>query len=558
MDTHLGQQMGNYHLIRLLGKGGFANVYLGEHIHLNTKAAIKVLQLRLVGSNLEQFRIEARTIAGLTHDNIVRILDFGVQDETPYLVMDYAPYGSLRQRHPRGSILTPSQVVPYVKQVAAALQYAHNQKLIHRDIKPENILLGVNNNVLLSDFGLVLIAQSTGSQTLKEMAGTVPYMAPEQLQGKPRPASDQYALGIVIYEWLSGDRPFSGSFAEIASQHMFTDPPSLREINSGVSPALQKVIFTALAKEPQRRFVNVQQFAEAYEKAILGPNQSYHTLPTMTFTTKPDQSLISTFVKGSQEESVQIPSESQPGNQISQTLRYDNSLNQTSNPKTVRSTTNQSSQSAYYAYPDIDSNEQIEESRQIKGDDWMNLKWFILLSAILAPLLFSVGFFFQIPTVTAVSFIPAVICLILGLLETGHFNQWYWFVGFLLLSPLTGVIYGVINPESQPIRPINLKQLIIILSCLGYALLPVAFAINSWSQASTGLIFLAYYLSLGFILSGWLLGLIRAIRLFGASEDIFLTFFFPLTAPFAALIFAFAKSENRKPEDQSISDQEIP
>src|SRR5437868_8436571 len=123
MDTHLGQQMGNYRLTRLLGKGGFANVYLGEHIHLNTKAAIKVLQMRLVGSSLEQFRTEARTIANLNHDNIVRILDFGVQDETPYLVMDYAPNGTLRQRHPRGSILAPTQTVSYVKQVAGALQY---------------------------------------------------------------------------------------------------------------------------------------------------------------------------------------------------------------------------------------------------------------------------------------------------------------------------------------------------------------------------------------------------------------------------------------------------
>src|SRR5579884_429329 len=213
MDSLLGQQMGNYRLTRLIGKGGFANVYLGNHIHLSTQAAIKVLQMRLIGSNLEQFRTEARTIANLIHDNIIRVLDFGVQNEIPYLVMDYAPHGTLRQRHPKGSILTTSQILPYVKQVAAGLQYAHDQRLIHRDIKPENILLGMNNNVLLSDFGLVLIAQSTNSQTLKGMAGTVPYMAPEQLQGKPRAASDQYALGIVIYEWLTGNLPFNGSFA---------------------------------------------------------------------------------------------------------------------------------------------------------------------------------------------------------------------------------------------------------------------------------------------------------------------------------------------------------
>src|SRR6266576_2183411 len=203
MIDRVGQQLGNYRLSRLIGHGGFAEVYLGEHIHLNTQAAIKVLQIRLTGSHLEQFRNEARTIASLVHPNIVRVLDFGVEDDIPYLVMDYAPNGTLRQLHPRGTALALQNIVPYVKQVALALQYAHDRKLIHRDIKPENMLLGANGEVLLSDFGLVLLAQSTGSQTAKEMAGTLPYMAPEQINGKPRSASDQYALGIVLYEWLS-------------------------------------------------------------------------------------------------------------------------------------------------------------------------------------------------------------------------------------------------------------------------------------------------------------------------------------------------------------------
>src|SRR6266851_6960871 len=102
MTDHLGKQLGNYRLTSLIGQGGFADVYLGEHIHLNTQAAIKVLQMRLTGSNLEQFRNEARTIASLVHPNIVRVLDFGVEDGIPFLVMDYAPNGTLRQRHLRG------------------------------------------------------------------------------------------------------------------------------------------------------------------------------------------------------------------------------------------------------------------------------------------------------------------------------------------------------------------------------------------------------------------------------------------------------------------------
>src|SRR2546425_11204278 len=217
MADLVGRQFGNYHLIRLLGQGGFADVYLGEHVHLNTLAAIKVLRTQLVADDITNFRNEARTIAHLSHPNIVRVLEFGVEGTIPFLVMEYAPNGTLRQRHPRNVAVSAEVVAPYVKQVAAALQYAHNQKLIHRDIKPENMLLGHQNNVLLSDFGLAIIVQSSRDR-LQTVAGTVTYMAPEQLQGRPCPASDQYALAVVVYEWLSGDRLFSGSFIEVASQ----------------------------------------------------------------------------------------------------------------------------------------------------------------------------------------------------------------------------------------------------------------------------------------------------------------------------------------------------
>jgi serine/threonine protein kinase len=265
MADHVGKQLGNYHLIRLIGQGGFADVYLGEHIHLNTQAAIKVLQARLGGGNLEQFRHEARTIASLVHPHIIRVLDFGLDENIPFLVMDYAPNGTLRHHHPKGTLLPPVVVVSYVTQIASALQYAHDRKLIHRDIKPENLLLGRNNDVLLSDFGLVSIAQSSESQE-REMGGTVPYMAPEQLQGKARMASDQYSLGIIVYEWLSGDRPFRGSFMEIASQHVLAPPPPLFGSVPGISLALEEVVMTALAKDPKQRYPSIQAFATALEK----------------------------------------------------------------------------------------------------------------------------------------------------------------------------------------------------------------------------------------------------------------------------------------------------
>ncbi len=194
-------------------------------------------------------------------------MDFGVADDIPYLVMDYAPNGTLRQRHPRGTQLPLPTILSYIKQVAEALQYAHDEKFIHRDIKPENMLLGRRNEVLLSDFGIALIAQSSRYQSTHEMAGTASYIAPEQIQGKPRPASDQYSLGVVVYEWLSGDRPFSGSLTEIATQHLLATPPSLREKVPTIPPAVEEVVMTALAKDPKERFGSVQAFANALEQA---------------------------------------------------------------------------------------------------------------------------------------------------------------------------------------------------------------------------------------------------------------------------------------------------
>src|SRR5437588_489105 len=161
MSDRAGQQFGNYTLIRQLGEGGFAEVYLGEHIHLGTRAAIKILHTQLSNENVGEFRTEARTIARLVHPNLVRGLEFGIEGKTPFLVMDYASNGTLRQRHPKGTILPLSIIVTYVKQVADALQYAHDEKLIHRDVKPENMLVGRRGEVLLSDFGIALVAQST-------------------------------------------------------------------------------------------------------------------------------------------------------------------------------------------------------------------------------------------------------------------------------------------------------------------------------------------------------------------------------------------------------------
>jgi len=267
VGEHVGKQLGNYRLVRLIGQGGFAEVYLGEHLFLDTQAAIKVLYAKLARDDIETFRLEARTIARLLHPHIVRVLDFGVEGTTPFLVMDYAPGDTIRQLYPKGSRLPLETVVSYVKQVAAALQYAHEQKVIHRDVKPENMLMGRDGEVLLGDFGIALITQSSRYENSLDMAGTIAYMAPEQIEAHPRPASDQYSLGIVVYEWLTGDRPFQGSFREIAIKHSLVPPPSLCEQVATLPPAVEQVVLIALAKDPKQRFGSVLAFAAAFEQA---------------------------------------------------------------------------------------------------------------------------------------------------------------------------------------------------------------------------------------------------------------------------------------------------
>jgi serine/threonine protein kinase len=266
--NRVGQRFGDYRLTRFLGQGTFGEVYIGEHVYDNTQVAVKVLKTQLTDKNdVKAFINEARTFR-LKHPNIVQLLDFGIgDDDSPFLVMEYAPKGTLLQRHPKSSHLLLPTIVTYVKQIAAALQYAHNRRLIHRDVKPENMLFGANNEILLSDFGVAGVAHGTGSMTMQEIIGTVPYMAPEQLQGQPRPASDQYALGIIVYEWLCGERPFNGSAIEIAMQHNLTPPPPLRGKIPTISTEVEQVVMTALAKDPRQRFASVQAFANALEQA---------------------------------------------------------------------------------------------------------------------------------------------------------------------------------------------------------------------------------------------------------------------------------------------------
>ena len=270
MVDRAGQQLGNYRLLSLLGQGGFAEVYLGQHVFLKKSVAIKVLYAQLGKDDLEGFLKEAQTIAHLEHPHIVRVTDFGLDGDLPYLVMEYAPNGTLRHRHPRGTTLPLTTISAYVKQVADALQYAHDEKLVHRDIKPENMLLNRNNDLLLSDFGLATVAHRTATQNTQTIAGTAVYMAPELFRGKSYAASDQYALGIVVYEWLTGQPPFNeGDFIQLGFQHSYVPPEPLSEKIPSIPKDVEQVVMTALAKDPKQRFGSVKAFANALEQACM-------------------------------------------------------------------------------------------------------------------------------------------------------------------------------------------------------------------------------------------------------------------------------------------------
>src|SRR5579884_1569643 len=267
MSIQPGQKLGNYTILRPIGQGGFADVYLGQHVYLNTYAAIKVLQSRMTESDFLSFKTEAQTIANLTHPHIVRVLEFGKEGELPFLVMEYCPDGTLRKRHPKGSRISLTECIGYVKQIASALQYAHNARVIHRDIKPENMLVGKHGTILLSDFGIAVSAQSSRYLSGQNVGGTLVYMAPEQFDGKATFASDQYALAVVVYEWLSGETPFRGSPMEIIAQQFKGQIPSLAAKVLGLPAAVELVVQKALSKEPQQRFQSVQLFADALEQA---------------------------------------------------------------------------------------------------------------------------------------------------------------------------------------------------------------------------------------------------------------------------------------------------
>jgi eukaryotic-like serine/threonine-protein kinase len=266
MMNLVGQEVDHYKLLRLLGQGSSAHVYLGEHKHHHSYAAVKIsstmTRWKMRGNN------EVSILSHVTHPHIVRMHKHGTEDNVQFLVMDLATQGTLLDLLAQNVPI--SKVTTYVKQIASALQHLHVRHIIHRDIKPTNILIESSGNVILADFEL-----ATDYRNCQSTVATPAYAAPEQIQGQPCPASDQYALGVIVYQWLCGELPFRGTLAEMADKHRNVPPPSLRYKSPMLPYAVEQVLLTALSKDPKSRFADIQTFAEALQQTCL--SSSYWT-----------------------------------------------------------------------------------------------------------------------------------------------------------------------------------------------------------------------------------------------------------------------------------------
>lgn len=263
---------GRYRLDQHLGTGGFARVFLATDLLLNRTVAAKVLNhdLGVDPAFLGRFSAEAQAVAKLDHPNILGIYDFGQADGTAYLIMPYVDGGSLYQRLRRQGPLSPAETSAYLRQVGAALDYAHRQRLVHRDLKPQNMLLRADDDrLLLSDFGIAKVLNSPDAPSQTRVMGTVAYMAPEQFQGEVSRASDIYALGCVVFQLLTGRLPFDGNTERMMYGHLMSPVPALREVSGDHLPAgLQPIIEQALAKRPENRFPTAGAFASAFAAAV--------------------------------------------------------------------------------------------------------------------------------------------------------------------------------------------------------------------------------------------------------------------------------------------------
>ena len=254
-----GQKINDrYEIIRSIGEGGMANVYLARDIILERNVAIKILRGDLAGDEkfVRRFQREALSASSLSHPNIVEMYDVGEDNGTYYIVMEYVEGMTLKQLIKKRGSLSLSEAIDIMLQITDGIKEAHDSYIIHRDLKPQNILIKENGEVKITDFGIAMALNSTQLTQTNSVMGSVHYLPPEQASGKGATIkSDIYSMGILFYELLTGKLPFKGDNAvEIALKHMKNDIPSVREINDSIPQSVENIILKATAKNPKNRY----------------------------------------------------------------------------------------------------------------------------------------------------------------------------------------------------------------------------------------------------------------------------------------------------------------
>jgi eukaryotic-like serine/threonine-protein kinase len=280
MASLIGQSLGRYHILEQLGQGGMASVYRAYDTILERDVAVKVIRVdqfapAMLEEVLKRFEREAKALAKLSHPNIVHVHDYGEYQGAPYLVMEYLPGGTLKSQ--LGTAMPWQQAKRILLPIAQALAYAHEHNIVHRDIKPSNVLLTDKGQPMLSDFGIAKILESeqTASLTGTGMGvGTPEYMAPEQWIGQAGPLSDLYSLGVVLYELVTGRKPYAADTPAAIMLKQANDPlPHPRRFAPDLPEAVEKVLFKTLAKRPEDRYQSMGEFVAALDR--LSDGQTY-------------------------------------------------------------------------------------------------------------------------------------------------------------------------------------------------------------------------------------------------------------------------------------------
>ena len=268
-----GQKVNDrYEIIKTIGEGGMANVYLAKDTILDRHVAIKVLRGDLANDEkfVRRFQREALSASSLTHPNIVEIYDVGQDDGDYFIVMEYIPGKNLKQLIKKRGGLTVEEVVDIMLQITSAMSTAHDALIIHRDLKPQNILIQDDGGIKITDFGIAMALNATQLTQTNSAMGSVHYFPPEQASGKGATLkSDVYSLGIMMYELLTGELPFRGENAvEIALKHLKEPLPDLKDKVSNIPQAVENIVIKATSKNPKNRYNNANEMHADLETCL--------------------------------------------------------------------------------------------------------------------------------------------------------------------------------------------------------------------------------------------------------------------------------------------------